>query len=183
MSSFQTISPVDGSVYVERAYATDADISSALESAQQAQRQWRTIAVSERAELCSRAVDAFVANKSEIAKELTWQMGRPIAYAPGEVAGVEERARYMISVAEESLAPEQIEPKEGFTRYIRHEPLGVVFVVAPWNYPYLTSVNAIVPAILAGNAVILKHSVQTPLCAERFAQAFEQAGLPKGVFQ
>ena len=183
MSTFQTISPVDGSVYVEREFATDQQISTALTRARQGCKEWRHTDISERMQLLSRAIDFIVDNKSEIAEELTWQMGRPIAYTPGEVNGLEERARYMISKAEESLQPVRIEPEAGFTRYIRHQPLGVVFVVAPWNYPYLTSVNAIVPALLAGNAVILKHSVQTPLCAERYAQAFEQAGLPEGVFQ
>ena len=183
MSTFQTISPVDGSVYVERTYATDAEITNTIRRASDARAGWRAMAVGERAALLSRAVDSFVANKEDIAAELTWQMGRPIAFAPGEVGGFEERARYMISVAESALSPELIEPKPGFERYIKHEPLGVVFVVAPWNFPYLTSVNAIVPALLAGNTVILKHSVQTPLCAERYAQAFEEAGLPDGVFQ
>lgn len=183
MNTFQTITPVDGSVYVEREFATNQQAETALQLAAKAQKNWRRTEVSERMDVCSRAIDAFVNEKADIAEELTWQMGRPIAFTPSEVAGVEERARYMISVAEESLSREEIEPKVGFTRYIRHEPVGVVFVVAPWNYPYLTSVNAIVPAILAGNAVVLKHSVQTPLCAERFAQAFEQAGLPEGVFQ
>ena len=70
-----------------------------------------------------------------------------------------------------------------FTRFIRHEPLGLVFVIAPWNYPYLTAVNSIVPALAAGNTVLLKHSAQTPLCAERFQEAFDAAGLPDGVFQ
>src|SRR6185295_15907018 len=73
--------------------------------------------------------------------------------------------------------------KPGFTRVLHREPLGVVFIVAPWNYPYLTSVNGVVPALMAGNAVVLKHSAQTPLCAERFQQAFDAAGLPKGLFQ
>jgi acyl-CoA reductase-like NAD-dependent aldehyde dehydrogenase len=183
MSTFKTITPVDGSVYVEREYATDAGIDTALQQARQAQRNWRNIRVSERAAICSRAIDSLIDNKNEIARELTWQMGRPTAFAAGEVGGLEERARYMISVAEQSLSAELIEPRPGFDRYIKHEPVGVVFVVAPWNYPYLTSVNAIVPALLAGNAVILKHSVQTPLCAERYAQAFTEAGLPAGVFQ
>ena len=56
----------------------------------------------------------------------------------------------------------------------------MVFVVAPWNFPYLTAVNAVVPALMAGNAVLLKHSAQTPLCAERFGEAFKAAGLPAG---
>ena len=183
MNTFKTITPVDSSVYVEREYATNQQVESALNTAVEAQKHWRKTEVGERMAICKRAVDAFVDKKTDIAEELTWQMGRPIAFAPSEVGGFEERARYMISVAEESLRPEEIEPKAGFSRYIQHVPIGVVFVVAPWNYPYLTSVNAIIPAILAGNAVLLKHSVQTPLCAERYAQVFEQAGLPKGVFQ
>ncbi|MCK5921167.1 MAG: aldehyde dehydrogenase family protein, partial [Methylococcales bacterium] len=68
-------------------------------------------------------------------------------------------------------------------RWIQREAIGVVFVIAPWNFPYLTAINAIMPAILAGNTVVLKHSAQTPLCAERLHQAFTAGGLPKGVFQ
>ena len=110
-------------------------------------------------------------------------MGRPISQAPGEVGGFEERARYMIDIADSALADIKPAAKQGFTRYIKREPLGLVFVVAPWNFPYLTSVNAIMPALLAGNVVLLKHSAQTPLCAERLHQAFSEAGLPEGVFQ
>jgi acyl-CoA reductase-like NAD-dependent aldehyde dehydrogenase len=128
-------------------------------------------------------VDAFVSRGEQIATEITLQMGRPARHAPGEIRGFEERARTMIALAERGLSPVSVGEKAGFRRYITREPLGVVLVIAPWNYPYLTAVNAIVPAILAGNAVILKHSAQTPLCAERFAQAFEEAGFPKGVFQ
>ena len=183
MATIQCISPVDSSIYVERETADAGAIQQALDVAANAQRNWKNTPVAERQALCTRVVDAFVANRDEIAKELTWQMGRPISQAPGEVAGFEERARYMIDIAESALAPVQPEPKEGFTRYIKREPLGVVFVIAPWNFPYLTSVNAIMPALLAGNSVLLKHSAQTPLCAERLQQAFDEAGLPQGVFQ
>ena len=89
----------------------------------------------------------------------------------------------MLEVAPRALADRMSEPKTGFTRFIRHEPLGLVFVIAPWNYPYLTAVNSIIPALAAGNTVLLKHSAQTPLCAERFQEAFDAAGLPAGVFQ
>jgi acyl-CoA reductase-like NAD-dependent aldehyde dehydrogenase len=71
----------------------------------------------------------------------------------------------MMALAPEGLADVMAGAREGFTRFIRKEPLGVVLVIAPWNYPFLTAVNAVVPAILAGNAVILKHSSQTPLVA------------------
>jgi acyl-CoA reductase-like NAD-dependent aldehyde dehydrogenase len=106
-----------------------------------------------------------------------------VRFGRSEVAGFEERARYMISIAEETLADVQAGEKEGFLRYIKRVPLGVVLTMAPWNYPYLTAVNSIVPALMAGNTVILKHSSQTPLCGERISEAFAEAGLPEGVFQ
>jgi acyl-CoA reductase-like NAD-dependent aldehyde dehydrogenase len=179
----RTISPIDGSVYVERPFAGQAEIAAALAAAAKAQTDWRDVSVAERARYCGAAVDAFVAEKSAIAEEITRQMGRPIRSAPGEVAGFEERARHMIAIAPEALADTDVDPRDGFTRFIRHAPLGVVLTIAPWNYPYLTAVNSIIPALMAGNAVILKHSPQTPLCAERLTAAFEAAGLPAGVFQ
>ncbi|HYZ26106.1 MAG TPA: aldehyde dehydrogenase family protein [Geminicoccaceae bacterium] len=179
----RVISPVDGQVYAERALASEGEIATALERARGAQEEWRGVPVAERAAILSRAVDAFVAKRDEIALELTWQMGRPVRSAPGEVGGFEERARYMIEVAKQALADVRLGDKPGFTRFIRRVPLGVVFVIAPWNYPYLTAVNAVVPALMAGNAVILKHSAQTPLCAERMGEAFAAGGLPAGVFQ
>lgn len=179
----KTVSPVDGSIYVTRNYAGSEQIGQALTLATSAQHKWRQTPISERVAVCNKMVDCFTAKKDSIAEEISWMMGRPIRYAPGEIGGFEERARYMASIAENTLAPTTLPEKEGFTRYITKEALGVVFVIAPWNYPYLTSVNAIVPAILAGNTVVLKHSAQTPLCAERIHEAFAEAGLPKGVFQ
>jgi acyl-CoA reductase-like NAD-dependent aldehyde dehydrogenase len=179
----KTVSPVDGRVYVERPYAAPEDIVQALTRAVRAGEVWRDVPVAERAEVCARAVDAMVAARDDIAGEITWQMGRPIRYSPAEVGGFEKRARHMIAIASEALADIGIGDREGFTRFIRRQPLGVVFTVAPWNYPYLTSVNSVIPALMAGNAVILKHSAQTPLAAERYAEAFDSADLPTGVFQ
>ena len=179
----QTISPVDGRVYVERAPATAAEIDATLQRAGAAQLQWRRVPMAERAAMMERFCAAFDARAAEIGSELSWQMGRPIRYAPNEVRGTLERARYMIGVATAALADVEPGVKPGFRRFIRREPLGVVFTVAAWNYPYLIAVNSVVPALLAGNAVILKHSAQTPLCAERFADCFAVAGLPPGVFQ
>ena len=181
--TLKCISPVDGSVYVERPLAGAKEIEAALTAARRGQDAWQRISVEERAVLLSRGVDAFVDQRPAIAEEIAWQMGRPVGQAAGEVAGFEERARYMIEIAPQALADVVPGEKPGFTRFIQRSPLGVVFVVAPWNFPYLTAVNAVVPALMAGNAVILKHSAQTPLCAERFAEAFTAAGLPEGVFQ
>jgi acyl-CoA reductase-like NAD-dependent aldehyde dehydrogenase len=183
MASFKTISPVDGSVYAERTQASDTEIAAALARAVGSQRDWRRCPLAERARLMTAFVDAFIGDRDAIAQELTWQMGRPIRYTPGEVRGFEERARRMIALAPEALADIDVGAKAGFTRFIRRDAVGVVLVVAPWNYPYLTAVNAVVPALMAGNAVLLKHAQQTPLCSERFAAAARKAGLPDGLLQ
>src|SRR6266481_3111604 len=181
--TLKTISPVDGRIYVERPLETTAGIDRALDSAQRAQRAWASLTLAVRCEMLGKAVDAFVAKANDIAAEITWQMGRPIRHSPGEIRGFEERARYMLKVAPEALAAVQPGEKAGFERQIKRVPLGLVAIVAPWNYPYLTAVNAVFPALIAGNAVVLKHSHQTPLCAERFLEAFASAGVPTGVFQ
>jgi acyl-CoA reductase-like NAD-dependent aldehyde dehydrogenase len=179
----RTISPVDGRIYVERPLETAAGIDRALDAALPAQRAWASLTLAARCAILDRAVDAFVAKANDLAAEITWQMGRPIRHSPGEIRGFEERARFMLKLAPEALAAVQPGDKAGFQRQIKRVPLGLVAVVAPWNYPYLTAVNAVLPALIAGNAVVLKASHQTPLCAERFLEAFTSAGLPAGVFQ
>lgn len=184
MSNIQlTRSPIDNSVYVERKLASGPAIEQALALATKAQKTWCTSTIAMRAALCYKMVEAFVANQDEIAEQICAMMGRPIQYAKGEVMGVAERARTMITLAKDALANIELADKPGFIRYIKREPLGLVLVVAPWNYPYLTAINTIIPAIMAGNAVILKSSAQTPLCSEQLDSAFRQAGLPTGVFQ
>lgn len=180
----RTVSPVDGSVYAERRLASSKQIEETLTRAVEAQRRWGRVPVAERAAICRRMAEWCVERASELATELSWQMGRPVSQSPGELKrGFHERALYMCSIAEEALSEISIPEKAGFRRFIRREPLGVVLVVAPWNYPWLTSVNAVVPALLAGNSVILKMAAQTPLVAERYAEAFKAAGLPEGLFQ
>ena len=182
-TQLETISPINGAVIVRRSYASAAQTRAVLASARAAQQAWCRTPLAERAALVSRGVDAFVARKADIAQELTHQMGRPLRYTPGEVGGFEARARHMIGIAEAALHDVVPAPLPGFTRFVRRDPLGVVLVIAPWNYPLLTAVNAVVPALMAGNAVILKHSAQTPLAAERIVEAFTQAGLPAGLLQ
>ena len=178
-----TISPIDGSEFVRRPYASESQIGETLQRAQLAQKAWAATPLSERLALVGRTIDHFVENKAAIAEAITRQMGRPLRYTAGEVDGFAGRARHMMAIAEDSLKPVQVEPQAGFTRFISREPVGVVLTIAPWNYPLLTAVNSIVPALLAGNTVILKHSDQTPLCAELIHQALVQAGAPEGVFQ
>jgi acyl-CoA reductase-like NAD-dependent aldehyde dehydrogenase len=177
------ISPVDGREVARKKTASAAEIESAIAAARKAQVEWARVPVPERAELCSAAVDAMLAMRADIAPELSWQMGRPVKYAGGELNGFEERARHMIAIADEALSPVVPAAKEGFKRYVRRDPAGIVLTVAPWNYPYLTAVNSVIPALMAGNAVILKAATQTILVGDRFQAAMDRAGLPKGLFR
>lgn len=182
-SELITVSPINGQELLRRAYTGEAEIARIVQQARTAQKAWAARSLDERCKAVSAAVARFAANKSDIALAITRQMGRPLRYTPNEVAGFEERAHHMISIAAQALAPIEIPQKDTLTRFIAREPVGVVFTIAPWNYPLLTAVNSIVPALVAGNSVILKHSDQTPLCAELMVQAFAEWGLPAGVFQ
>ncbi|MFA5775689.1 MAG: aldehyde dehydrogenase family protein [Ilumatobacteraceae bacterium] len=184
MTLQRIVSPIDGSVFAERELADDSQVERVLATAVAAGRLWRATPIVDRVRIIEAMVQFMEANASDIAIELTWQMGRPVRYTPNEILrGFQERARFMAGIAEERLADIAVPKATGFTKFIRREPVGTVLVVAPWNYPYLTTVNSIVPAILAGNSVILKHAAQTMLCAERLQTAFDAAGLPTGVFQ
>lgn len=178
----QSISPFTQDVFAEREQTSAAELDRILDAAQRAQRKWRQTSVVERAAVCAKFVEAFSAMEQEIAPELSHQMGRPVRFGPGEVNGTCDRARTMIGLAESALADVEPAPVDGFRRFIKREPLGVVVVVPAWNFPYLIAVNAVVPALMAGNAVVMKPSALTLLSGERFATAFEAAGLPKGLF-
>ena len=178
------ISPADGSLVAERPRPDAAAIERALAAADASRQAWRRTPLDERRALCSRMVANLVDDADAIGEELARQMGRPIRYAPMEIRrGFAERAAFFLEAAPACLADLPGARRDGFDLFIRREPVGTVLVVAPWNYPYLTAVNAFLPALLAGNAVLLKHSDQTLLCAERLTSAFTSAGGPPGVFQ
>lgn len=159
------------------------EVDGVVARARAAFETWRHAPMAERKALCEGFVAQFEANAESIARDITLQMGKPLAYSHGEVATTLTRARHMIAIAEETLGDEQLPEASGFVRYIRHEPLGVVLDVAAWNYPLLIAINVVVPAVLAGNAVIIKHSSRTPQCGEVFAQAFRDAGAPADLVQ
>lgn len=181
--AFQTISPVDQSIVFERELDDAEEIARVLARAAAAFPTWAATDLAERRDLVRRFLEAAVADADGVAQELTMQMGRPIRDGAGEIGGWLLRGRTMIDLAPDALADIRLEEREGFTRFITREPLGTVFVVAPWNYPWLTAVNALVPALVAGNPVVLKHSEQTPLVAKRIGEAAGSAGLPEGVLQ
>ena len=182
MAEIKCISPVDGRELVRRQTLDGAALDAAVAVARAAQAQWARVPVAERTKAALRFLDALKAMNEDIVPELALQMGRPVRHG-GEMRGVEERVRHMAAIAATSLAPVVPEEKAGFRRMIKREPLGLVLVIAPWNYPYLTAVNAVVPGLIAGNAVILKAASQTILTGDRFQMAMDRAGLPDGLFQ
>ena len=179
----KTITPIDNTVYVERDYASTAMIENALEKSKNAFNIWKNKSLVERKKIVLKFVENFLKNNIEIEEQLCRQMGRPISQCSGEMRGFKERAIYMIESSEESLKNVISKNNNEFDNFISKDPLGTIFIIAPWNYPYNTSVNSIVPSLLAGNCVILKHSSQTPLCAEQLFNAFENTEIPNGVFQ
>ena len=178
----QCISPVDGRVYAERPALTLVEAEAAVARARAAQPGWAARPLEERIALVKAGVEALNGMKDRVVEELAWQMGRPTRYG-GEFGGMNERTTYMAGIAADALAPMVVENSNLFERRIEREPFGVVFIVAPWNYPYMTAINTLVPALIAGNTVILKHATQTLLVGERLAEAFHAAGVPEDVFQ
>lgn len=180
--TLKCISPIDGSVYAERETLGLEAARDVAEKARSAQKTWAGRPLQERIDLVMAGVAAVGAMNDDIVPELAHMMGRPVRYG-GEFGGFNERAGHMASIAAESLADIEVGEDATFKRYIKRIPHGVVFVVAPWNYPYMTAINTVAPALIAGNTVVLKHATQTLLVGERMAQAFHSAGVPEDVFQ
>lgn len=182
MSTIQCISPVNGEIYAERE-ALDFDrASAAVAKARAAQPAWAALPLETRVERVRAGIKALNEMKERVVEELAWQMGRPIRYG-GEYGGINERADYMTGIAAEALAPLVTQDDAGFERRIEFDPQGVIFVIAPWNFPYMTALNSIVPALISGNSVVLKHASQTLLVGERLAEAMHAGGVPEDVFQ
>lgn len=181
MTMIRCISPVDGSVYAERPAMSYDDAAAAVARARKAQKAWAKRPLEERVQLVLKGVARLNEMADVVVEELAWQMGRPVRYG-GEFKGFNERSNYVATIAADALAPLKVESSDKFERYIEREPHGVVFVIAPWNYPYMTALNTIAPALMAGNTVVLKHASQTLLVGERFVQAFNEAGVPEDVF-
>ena len=183
MSIQKTITPIDNSVYLERPLSTEAEIDKVIESSKKSFQSWKNTSIEDRITIINKFIDNLIALKPEVSKEICWQIGRPISQCGNELRGFEERSRHMVKIAKDSLQNIPATKNDEFDNYIYKSPLGVIFVMAPWNYPVITATNTIVPALLAGNTILIKHSSQTPRCAELIAQAFENTGLPEGVFQ
>jgi acyl-CoA reductase-like NAD-dependent aldehyde dehydrogenase len=183
MNMQKTITPINNSLYLERPYLENSEIDKTIDTSVRASKEWRQTTVQERIQVVNKFIDNLINLGEEIKKEICWQIGRPISQCGSELRGFEERSRYMVEIAEECLSDIVVKKNNEFDNYIFKAPLGVIFIMAPWNYPVMTATNTIVPALLSGNSVILKHSSQTPMCAELIAKALIGTGIPEGLFQ
>ncbi len=183
MHTLSLVNPYTETAFAEVGVTTPGQLESAVRDARGAYEDWRRSDIADRVALCGQFVEAFRAEKESIARDVTQQMGKPISQARGEVDTAIDRAEQTIAMAPEILADDSAPELPGFERYVRHEPLGVVLDIAAWNYPLLIAVNVVVPSVLAGNAVIIKHSSKTPLCGQAFVQAFARAGAPDKLVQ
>jgi len=178
----ECISPIDGSIYAERPTQSYEEASAAIAKARAACKDWAEQPLDKRVKLVMAGVARLNEMVDEVVPELAYMIGRPVKYG-GEFRGFNERSNYVASIAADALAPIAIEDSASFTRQILREPHGVVLVIAPWNYPYMTAINTVAPALMAGNTVVIKHATQSLLVGERMVRAFVEAGVPEDVFQ
>ena len=174
MVGIKVLNPYDQSLVCELPYVQGDVLNRKVDAAQRAYSVWHKLSLDERIKQVQQGLANFRAASDDIALQITRQMGKPLVQSKREVETFFERAEYMVSIAREALAPEILPPKTGFVRRIEHVPLGIVLNIAAWNYPLLIPVNVIIPALLAGNVILLKHSALTPLCGLQFEKAFGQ---------
>ena len=173
MNMQKTITPINNTLYLERPYSGSSEIDKIISTSSEAFKEWSQTTILERIQVINKFIDNLLNLTDEVKKEICWQMGRPISQCGSELRGFEERSRYMVEIAEECLADLTVRKNDEFDNYIFKAPLGIIFVMAPWNYPVMTATNTIVPALLSGNSIILKHSSQTPICAELIFKALQ----------
>ncbi len=172
------INPANETLFRTLEATPESELEAILKRMRKAQQEWRDVPVEQRVTICRPFLDAFRAMKESVALDITRQMGKPLAQARREVDTMLDRAETMLRLAPPALQDDVLGPKPGFRRFIRHEPLGIVLDIPAWNYPLLIAVNVIVPALVAGNAVLIKHARLTPLCGDAFVEAFRKTDLP-----
>ncbi len=175
---WKLINPANGTLFRTVEATPESELEAILKRMRKAQQEWRDVPVEQRVAICRPFLETFRAMKESVALDITRQMGKPLAQARREVDTMLDRAETMLRLAPSSLKDDILGPKPGFRRYIRHEPLGIVLDIPAWNYPLLIAVNVIVPALAAGNAVLIKHARLTPLCGDAFVEAFRKTDLP-----
>lgn len=184
MTQYAVVDPATGEVVKEYPTATDEQIESALSSAHSTFKQWsKSTTVAERAELIRKVADLHNERKTELAKIIQREMGKPLDQSEGEVEFSAAIYEFYADNAEKFLADEPIELLDGEgSAVIRRGPVGVLLGIMPWNYPYYQVARFAGPNLVLGNTIVLKHAPQCPESAAALQQIFLDAGYPEGAY-
>jgi len=180
----EIVSPIDGQAVYTFERLDEAQALERLERAEDAQRGWVDVSLSRRIEICRGMLERYAEFEGDYSEQITRMMGKPLAQARGEFRGpMRQRTEALCELAREALADDRLPDKGDLRRFVRREPVGTVLDIAAWNYPLIIPINVIMPAVLAGNAVVVKHSHQTALVADQLEHCFTAAGAPSGLVQ
>ncbi|MEQ9378802.1 MAG: NAD-dependent succinate-semialdehyde dehydrogenase [Imperialibacter sp.] len=179
---FKSINPYNGQVIGTYEEQTTPQVDLMIEKAQSAFDKWRKVPVAERARLMAKAGAVLRDNVEEYAKMITLEMGKPISESRGEVNKCAWVCDYYAENAADFLADEVIKT-EAQKSFVRHDPMGCILSIMPWNFPFWQVFRFAAPSLTAGNVALLKHAPNVFGCAEQIAGVFQKAGFPEGVFQ
>jgi succinate-semialdehyde dehydrogenase/glutarate-semialdehyde dehydrogenase len=181
MSTVTTVNPATGQPLAEYPAFSDSDVDAALDRAAAAQTGWAALPFAERAAVLRRTAEVLRADADELALLVTREMGKPLAEARAEVEKCATACDYYAEHAGDFLADEPV-PTSADRSWIGYEPVGVVLAVMPWNFPLWQVIRFAAPALMAGNAALLKHSPNTTGCALAVERVLADAGVPAGLF-
>ncbi len=180
--AYRTFNPYTCKEEARFNYISKTAFNGKLKLAESSFNQWRFTALEERSSILMKVADLLVKEEDKHARIITSEMGKPISQSRQEIAKCAWLSRYYAEKAEEFLAPVKME-SSARESYIRFDPLGIIFAVMPWNFPYWQVFRFIAPNFMAGNTGLLKHASNVPQCGIALEQLFLDAGAPKGVFQ
>ncbi len=178
---FRSVNPFNGEVIREYDGHSDNEVQKKIRQAEARFRLWKNTSFDERSRLMHRAAQELLKNKEHYSRIITVEMGKPIMESYVEVEKCAKMCDYYAEKAEEFLSDEPLNPPHG-EAYVHYNPLGVVLAVMPWNFPFWQVFRFAAPAVMAGNASLLKHASNVPGCAIAIEEVFKKAGFPEGVF-
>ncbi len=178
----RSIDPATGRELAKFPEADEAAVEAAIAKAWEVRHGWRDAGIEHRSQLLRAVAGVLRADKARYASILTAEMGKPIVEAEGEVEKCAWTAAWIADNAALLLADEPVD-STGSKSYVRFQPLGVVLAVMPWNFPFWQAFRAGLPALAAGNVMLLKHASNVPQSAVAIEEVFREAGVPDGVFQ
>lgn len=182
-AKYRTENPATGQLVKEVPFASDAEITGALERAANAASEWRATPVEERAAIVQRVSELFTTKRDELARIIATEMGKPLGESYGEVDFSADIFRYFAEEGPGQLVDQVLSETDTARSVVQRRPLGTILGVMPWNYPYYQVARFAAPNLLAGNTVLLKHAEICAESASAIAAIMREAGVPEGVYE